>query len=220
MKTGPDGALQFIDRLDTQIKIRGYRVEIGEIEAVLRRLADGCAVVVTPLPLKSPIPTALIATLEGWSGDTKALLIQATAALPAYMVPTSARILASFPKNASGKMDRGRIGQDIADEAQSAVKPEPGLNVRRHLINMAIQINPGLTHEHILEASDLMEAGLDSIAFTEFTMQIEKTFGIELDQNLVAEMAEMGVRRLTRFIRNKSEGGALKPKKGLNSQTV
>ncbi len=214
VKTGPDGTLQFIDRLDTQIKIRGYRVEIGEIEAVLRGLANDCTVVVTPLPLKSPSPTALIATIEGWSGDTEALLEQATAALPAYMVPTAARILATFPKNASGKVDRGRIGQDIADEAQSAAKPDKGTNVRRQLINMAIQINPGLTPKHILSASDLMEAGLDSIAFIELTMQIEKTFGIELDQNLVAEMAEMGIKRLARFIRIRRDGGEGEHSKG------
>jgi len=206
VKSGPDGMLQFIDRLDNQIKIRGYRVEIGEIEAVLRGLADGCTVVVTPLPLKSPNPTALIATIEGWSGDTTALLEQASAALPAYMVPTSARILATFPKNASGKVDRGQIGQDIAGEAQPVVKSGDGINVRKQLINMAIQINPGLTRKHILAASDLMEAGLDSIAFIELTMQIEKTFEIELDQNLVADMAEMGIKRLAKFVRNRRDG--------------
>lgn len=214
--------LHFIDRADNQIKIRGYRVEIGEIEARIRDLSGGCTAVVTPLPLKSPVPTALIASIEGWQGDAAALLAQLAEALPSYMVPSALRQEASFPRNASGKVDRGAIGAALAEAAETAAPAAAGAgietqNMRRQLIALARQINPALSRDGILNAPDLMAAGLDSLAFAEFSVRIEKTFGLALDQNLVAEMAEMRIGRLAKLVKhlidpeNEPRPGGAKP---------
>lgn len=201
--------LHFIDRADNQIKIRGYRVEIGEIEARIRELTGGCSAVVTPLPLKSPAPAVLIASIEGWNGDSAALLAQLGETLPSYMVPSAVRQEASFPKNASGKVDRGAIGAALMaeTEATSPAAAEAGgriktQNMRRQLISLARQINPALSQEAILNAPDLMAAGLDSLAFAEFSVRIEKAFGLALDQNLVAEMAEMRIGKLAKLVKH------------------
>lgn len=204
--------LHFIDRADNQIKIRGYRVEIGEIEALIRDLSGGCTAVVTPLPLKSPTPTVLVASIEGWQGDSAALLGQLGEALPTYMVPSALRQETSFPKNASGKVDRGAIGAALAaqTEAETAAAPVAlpaggkveTQNMRRQLIALARQINPALSREEILNAPDLMAAGLDSLAFAEFSVRIEKSFGLALNQNLVAEMAEMRIGKLAKLVKH------------------
>ena len=209
VKVGDHGALQFVDRTDNQIKIRGYRVEIGEIEAVLRRLTNGCNAMVTPLPLKSPNPTALSASVEGYAGDLAGLLAQVKFALPAYMVPTAIRNFAEFPKNASGKADRGQVGQ-IVGQVAAQTPVLDNTKVRKQLMAMARRINPALTSAAIVAAPDLMEAGLDSIAFTEFVLDIEKTFGIALDQTKVARMAEMSIKRLTFFVK-RMVGADVKP---------
>lgn len=215
------GAIFFVDRIDNQIKIRGYRVELGEIESEIRNRVGGCSVVVTPLPLKSPAPTALLASVEGWVGDTRAVLDDLKAALPDYMVPTDLRTLGQFPKNASGKIDRGAIGQLVT----TTPAPTSGVvrgngpagqpqRVRKTLIELVQAINPAITRERILEAPDLMEAGLDSLAFTEFTLTLEKTFGIALNQMLVARMSEMSIQNLVPMIKRRMENAPVSAKGG------
>lgn len=198
------GAIFFVDRIDNQIKIRGYRVELGEIEAEIRNRVDGHSVVVTPLPLKSATPTALLASVEGWAGDTRAVLEDLKRSLPDYMVPTDLRSLGQFPKNASGKIDRGAIGALVTANPAAAASGQPK-RVRKQVIELVQAINPAITRERILEAPDLMEAGLDSLAFTEFTLALEKTFGIALNQMLVARMSEMSIQNLVPLIKRRME---------------
>lgn len=225
--------LHFVDRMDNQIKIRGYRVEIGEIEATIRKLTDGCNAVVVPLPLKSANPTALVAAVEGWRGDDAALHDRVKAALPAYMVPSAFRHFDEFPRNGSGKADRPRIGELVAEPqterkpaARKPASPKPAdlksapaqtspaapkdaappmVPIRKFLVDTAMRINPALSRAAILEAVNLMDAGMDSLAFTEFALTIEKTYGIPLDQDQVFRLSEMPVARLVRFVKKHQE---------------
>jgi amino acid adenylation domain-containing protein len=201
------GQLLFVDRIDNQIKIRGYRVELGEIEAKIRDLVDGCSVIVTPLPLKSPTPTALLASVEGWQGDTRAVLDALGTSLPDYMVPTDLRVMDHFPKNASGKIDRGAIGTLVTTARPASDDPstDQPQRVRKAVIEMVQRINPAITRDRILQSPDLMDAGLDSLAFTEFTLDLEKAFGIPLDQMLVARMSEMSIQNLVPLIKRKMQ---------------
>ncbi len=195
--------LQYVDRIDNQIKIRGYRVEIGEIEATIRRLTGGCNAIVTPLPLKSPNPTVLVAAVEGWKGNVAALHEQLKEALPTYMVPTAIRQIDEFPRNASGKADRGKMGIDIAEQPN---EPAPvKFPIRKFLIDNAIRINPALGKDTLATAMNLMDAGMDSLSFTEFAMLIEKSYNIELDQERVFSLSEMPINGIVRFIKNQIE---------------
>lgn len=227
------GAIFFVDRIDNQIKIRGYRVELGEIEAEIRNRVGGCSVVVTPLPLKSPTPTALLASVEGWTGDTRAVLEDLKAALPSYMVPTDLRMLGQFPQNASGKIDRGAIGQmvtaisapttiptTIPTAGPTAGTPPAGQprRVRKTVIDLVQSINPAITRARVMEAPDLMEAGLDSLAFTELTLMLEKTFGIALNQMLVARMSEMSIQKLVPMIKRRMENAPMAGKNGSDNK--
>ncbi|WP_437755167.1 amino acid adenylation domain-containing protein [Sorangium sp. So ce1389] len=104
----PDGAIEFLGRLDHQVKIRGLRVELGEIEArLLQHPGVGEAVVVARDEAHggkrlvayvagrdgpAPEPEAL----RGWVGET----------LPAYMVPSPILVLERLPLSPNGKVDR------------------------------------------------------------------------------------------------------------------
>lgn len=103
----PDGPLVFLGRLDSQIKIRGYRVELGEIEAVLRRAADVDAAVAIGWPLAaSGGAEGVVAFVDDASVDTKAVIRQMGDRLPRYMLPREIRVVDEFPLNANGKIDR------------------------------------------------------------------------------------------------------------------
>ncbi|SEH00068.1 amino acid adenylation domain-containing protein [Nonomuraea solani] len=102
---GADGALSYLGRVDTQVKLRGFRVELGEIETVLAAhpgismaaaalRADRLAVYA--VPVGEPPSTA---DVRAWLG----------ARLPGYMVPEIVIFLDELPLGTSGKLDRARL---------------------------------------------------------------------------------------------------------------
>jgi acyl-CoA synthetase (AMP-forming)/AMP-acid ligase II len=109
----PDGNLEFLGRRDHQIKTRGYRVELGEIES---RLATHPAVdeaVVVAIP-DDEITNRLkaVVVLRPGAALTEAELKQHCAAtLPRYMVPETVEFRGELPRTSSGKVDRRALAE-------------------------------------------------------------------------------------------------------------
>ncbi|WP_228989080.1 non-ribosomal peptide synthetase [Streptomyces sp. DH8] len=105
------GLLEFLGRTDHQVKVRGFRVELGEIEQVLRRHpAVGDAVVVArPDDLAEHTLTGYVEASGGGAPDPAELLEHCRAALPGYMVPARLLVLDALPLNPNGKVDRAAL---------------------------------------------------------------------------------------------------------------
>ncbi|GLH73031.1 peptide synthetase [Geothrix limicola] len=105
-----DGDLEFLGRIDTQVKLRGFRIELEEIEASLRLDPAVQAAAVTLW--KEAGPERLVAYAvpsPGASFDEEGLLRGLRERLPSYMVPSAVEALDSLPTLASGKLDRKRL---------------------------------------------------------------------------------------------------------------
>ncbi|MFT6777844.1 MAG: amino acid adenylation domain-containing protein [Paraglaciecola sp.] len=104
-----DGSLEFIGRLDNQIKIRGFRVELGEVEAILSKVegvAD-VAVLVYQTDTKENRLVAYVVLKSLNTGlDGAKLRTALKDSLPEYMIPSSFTFLESMPLNAADKIDR------------------------------------------------------------------------------------------------------------------
>jgi len=104
----PDGSLDYLGRIDTQVKLRGHRIELGEVESTLRELpsiSDAVALVRSDLPGEP----RLVAYIVPEAGQALALLEirQALRArLPAHMVPVSFVVLDALPLTGNEKIDR------------------------------------------------------------------------------------------------------------------
>jgi amino acid adenylation domain-containing protein len=98
-----EGQLRYIGRIDNQVKIRGHRVELGEIEAACRRV-DGVDVAIALL-LDGTNPRLVLAYEAAKDADFQGL----SAALPAYMIPESFHRFDRLPTNANGKIDRKQL---------------------------------------------------------------------------------------------------------------
>ncbi|MCF6305782.1 MAG: AMP-binding protein [Rhodobacteraceae bacterium] len=113
---GQDGEFIFRGRLDWQVKIRGNRIEIGEIEQAVRK-ATGCGLV-TVVPVTEIAPGSfddLYVFIDTYI-DEKDIKFELTTYLPPYMIPKYFSQLMEFPYNSNGKIDRNTLVK-IADES-------------------------------------------------------------------------------------------------------
>ncbi|MGM7643256.1 amino acid adenylation domain-containing protein [Nocardia sp. JW2] len=102
-----DGVLVYLDRRDFQVKFRGQRIELGDIEAALRAVPGvrQAAAVVSPSPTGDRL-VGYAVPQPGAELDPASLRTAVGGALPSYMVPSVVVVLDTFPLNTSGKLDR------------------------------------------------------------------------------------------------------------------
>ncbi|MFC9432146.1 amino acid adenylation domain-containing protein [Nocardia sp. NPDC057030] len=104
---GADAVLMFLGRNDFQVKIRGQRVELGEIETALAGLASVQQAVVTVDESGSAVRLAAYVTaVPGHRPDSAAIRQAVAQRLPSYLVPDTVTVLDALPLTANGKVDR------------------------------------------------------------------------------------------------------------------
>jgi amino acid adenylation domain-containing protein len=104
-----DGPLTYLGRIDFQVKILGHRVELGEIEAVVRKASGLDGVVVVGWPVTPSGFGGVEAFIEGYAPNGDRLRAMVAADLPEYMVPKRYHFLSRLPRNVNNKFDREAI---------------------------------------------------------------------------------------------------------------
>jgi amino acid adenylation domain-containing protein/non-ribosomal peptide synthase protein (TIGR01720 family) len=106
----PDGNVELLGRADYQVKIRGRRVELGEIEHILEARDDVAKAVVDFITQDGPDRLiAFVVPAQGAVVDCDALRAHAAEELPPYMVPREIVILAELPRSRNGKISRSQL---------------------------------------------------------------------------------------------------------------
>ncbi|MEV7010099.1 non-ribosomal peptide synthetase [Streptosporangium sp. NPDC051022] len=174
----PDGGLLFAGRSDDQIKIRGARVELGEIEAALYReptVAQGAVRTYGDNP-ESLRLAAYVQPRPDTVVDVPALHRRLTRTLPTYMIPASYVVVDQMPLTATGKIDRLRL--PAPDARHRAVEPvefstetERGLGVIWCEVIGCEQAGPD---------DDFFTVGGYSLLAPQITAEVLERFGIEL----------------------------------------
>jgi amino acid adenylation domain-containing protein len=125
----PTGDLEFLGRTDSQIKIRGFRVELGEVEAALRRheAVRDSAVIVREIDAGEKRLVGCVALRSGSNADAAALSAFLKSQLPDYMVPGAFVFFDALPLNANGKIDRRALAAraDSAPSSAAAGSAQP-----------------------------------------------------------------------------------------------
>lgn len=103
-----DGNLMYVSRKDFQVKINGFRVELGEIENRYAAISGGKYAVVMPF-VNEQGNTELAIIIEGKEYDYHEHRAALTNELPAYEVPNKWLFIRSIPLNQNGKVDRKKI---------------------------------------------------------------------------------------------------------------
>lgn len=106
-----NGNLYFVGRADLQVKILGFRVELQEIEAVVREASRAESVACVPWPVEKGTASGVhcfVAESERMAPEVE-ILAACRARLPSYMVPQRIHTLAELPLSANGKIDRKQL---------------------------------------------------------------------------------------------------------------
>lgn len=101
-----NGEFACLGRMDNQVKVLGFRVELGEIEAVLQRDPKVVQAIAIGWPVVDGSAQSIVAFVTGSDVDTNALQTLCKESLSDYMVPSAIRVLSDMPLNANGKVDR------------------------------------------------------------------------------------------------------------------
>ncbi len=170
-----DGTLDFIGRNDEQIKLRGFRIEPGEIEAALTALpgVQQAAVMLRPTPAGE---RRLLAWVAGEALDGAALRAHLAAQLPTYMLPSVVIPLERFPLTANGKLDRARL-PDPAAASGGTAGARPRDAAERHLLAIWESLfgRDGLSVD-----DDFFAIGGHSLLAVRMADAIERSFGQRL----------------------------------------
>jgi len=125
-----DGTLEYLGRIDNQVKLRGFRVELGEVESALVQqpgVKSAVALVREDTPGDQRLVAYCIPEIGAdRSGHTPAALRRALkATLPEFMVPTAFVWVAEWPLNANGKLDRKALPAPASADAPVAARVAP-----------------------------------------------------------------------------------------------
>nr|WP_237550492.1 non-ribosomal peptide synthetase [Streptomyces sp. SID8354] len=183
----PDGALEYLGRIDRQIKIRGYRVELGEIEAALTR-HPGVAAAAVALH-HSPASGEQLAAYFVTPADTadepptaEALREQLATVLPQFMLPTAYTRLDALPLTVNGKVDLAALP---APEEHATATPEtagdrgdaPEGEVETLIAAVWSEV---LGRAHVRADDDFFAMGGHSLIALRVVARLKKQFGIAM----------------------------------------
>lgn len=115
------GCSYYLGRRDFQVKVNGYRVELQEIDLVLREAARTELAVAIPWPLSEGSASGIVGVLSGADPALDRQIITACESrLPRYMVPNRIYHFPQIPLNVNGKIDRGKITEMLANWEQTS----------------------------------------------------------------------------------------------------
>jgi pyochelin synthetase len=200
-----DGDVIILGRDDGQIKIRGHRVELGEIEAVLRQHPDvRFAVVVATAG--SGDSRRLIAYLEVAAGastmDAQSVKAYLGERVPDYMVPRDVVLMDRIPVSANGKIDYKALPA-VADEETRPERVLPRTDAERKIFEAWSRIFAGV---EIGVTDNFFELGGDSILATQLVRELTTTLSLDLEMHELFE--HLTIESLAALYESKLSGNA------------
>ncbi len=178
----PDGTLVFAGRIDSQVKINGLRVELGEIEAALLTHPQvGQAVVTVTEHLGSKQLAAYVRAAGLTRPAVADLRAHAARTLPGYLIPSYLVVLDELPLTANGKVDKAAL--PAPDSAASRAEPVPPRTLlETMLVDLYATI---LGSEEIGAADSFFDAGGNSLQALRLIARLYTELAVDLDVSAV-----------------------------------
>ncbi|MGW4282143.1 non-ribosomal peptide synthase/polyketide synthase [Nocardia sp. NPDC004750] len=182
------GELEYLGRGDFQVKVRGQRVEPGDIEAALRacgQVARAVAVVTTERIV------GYVTLAPGAVTDGRAIREELTRTLPSYLVPDVVQVLDAMPLTANGKLDRRALPRPVFDDGADFVSPRTDGEVV--LARLVAELTGA---ERVSVTANLFEIGVNSLSAAQLAARAQAVVGVDVgikdvfDAATIAALAE------------------------------
>ncbi len=173
-----NGLLRVVGRKDNMVKIRGFRVQLEEVDSTINALTDvaEAIVIARPDPRGSNRLIAFVVPRKSVTVDT--LRGELAGAIPTYMIPDRFVFLQQLPRGPSGKIDRAKL------PVVSAVRPDlsvqfvaPRTTAERAICDLLARV---LELDRVGIHDPLQALGVDSLLMVQVLFELERTFAVEL----------------------------------------
>ncbi|QMU21092.1 amino acid adenylation domain-containing protein [Gordonia rubripertincta] len=176
VRRAADDQLEYLGRNDFQVKIRGTRIEVGEIDAALGGRSD-VAYAVTIVRSDNGMPQMLVSYVvaapgEELSGDgLRDFLSQS---LPAYMVPAAVVVLDEVPRTPTGKLDRGRLPEPVFAATEFRAPSSPAESAVATAFEAVLEI------DRVGADDDFFALGGDSLSASVVAARVGSALGVRV----------------------------------------
>lgn len=171
----PDGNIEYLGRIDQQVKVRGYRIELQEIETVLRMIEGITDAAVITKAYAGGDNQILAYVVSSQSMSMNELREKLKEQLPDYMIPAGILKIDEIPMTKSGKLNQAALPEIICKEEDEYEAPENEMEVLICHIYEEI-----LNQKRLGRTTDFFEAGGHSILGMKFVNLLEEKTGIRI----------------------------------------
>ena len=202
----PDGDLEYLGRTDNQVKIRGHRIELEEIETHINQFVG--------------IKQSIVIALETGENDkvleafytsdsrinSKDIIEYLSSKLPSYMIPVVFKHVENFIQTANGKIDRKRVLEciEIKPDTITLQNLASDLNAiqKKALSIIESNLEAKITDEISLD-TDFTSIGVDSITFIKVIVALEVEFDFEFDDEMLLITKFPTIKTMVEYIESK-----------------
>ncbi|MFE5719401.1 non-ribosomal peptide synthetase [Streptomyces erythrochromogenes] len=182
-----DGLLEYVGRVDRQVKLRGFRVELGEVEHALGALPAVTAAAVT-LHEAAPGDHRLAGFVTGADLRPADLLAELRRTLPAHLVPSTVTVLDSLPLTPNGKVDHAALPAPAAPAAPAAEPAAAQGGVEEQVAEVWRTV---LGVPDIEQTDDFLSLGGHSLAALRVVHLLRRKLNVELQLRDLLDAADL-----------------------------
>lgn len=185
----PDDNLEYLGRSDNQIKIRGHRIELEEIENKINQFDGINQSIVITLEMSETDKVLQAFYTSDNPIEHRGLINYLSSKLPEYMVPVIFKRVENFIQTTNGKIDRKRVFECEEIKTDSSIKQNENIgelsDIQRKVFKVIISnLDPQVAGNITLE-TEFAEAGLDSITFIKLVVALESEFDFEFADEML-----------------------------------
>lgn len=182
----PDGNIEYLGRIDHQVKLRGLRIELGDIDNALNQHPDinAAATQLQKINQQDHLVAFYCSNNELDDTQIKQLLAQS---LPAYMIPSVFKKIDNLPLSINGKLDRKALPM-IATPVAKQEYVAPSNDIEQTLVNIWQEL---LQVEQVGIRDSFFELGGHSLLATSLLLQIKSHFAIDLPLRSLFEVTDI-----------------------------
>jgi amino acid adenylation domain-containing protein len=183
-----NGNFEYLGRNDNQIKIRGHRIELEEIEAHLNQYSGIKQSVVIASGINETDRVLQVFYTSDKNIDSQSIREYLSSKLPSYMIPVMYKRIDEFIQTINGKIDRKRVLECIeVNKSQSNQEREFDdlTKIQKEALDVIITNLEGKFLNNIALDMDFGNIGLDSITFIKIVVALEGQFDFEFDDEML-----------------------------------